>query len=743
MGSAVWLYTLSPIMAQDIGWVKGVVTDGQTGKPLPGAVVVYGAGMGTLTSGDGLYHLRAPAGPLSVSCRFIGYREVIDTVTVPLGDTLRLDFRLFQQVTEMDRVVVSAGRAEQRLSDLTVSMSLIRPGEISATHTSNAQELIGRISGLEVLDGQASIRGGSGFSYGAGSRVLVLIDGLPMLSADAGHVRWHALPFENLEQVEVIKGASSVMYGSSALNGIINFRTKEATTDGVTQFYAEAGMFGKPAREEWIWWNSPRYFSSLSASHSRRYGSTDLSTGVFVQHDLGYRRLNEDHFGRFNLMLRHRNQKVEGLTYGIALNSLHNRKQDFVLWEDAEEGALRQQTVTAQKLHGSSLSVDPFVRLRQNQAVSHDFRSRVQLTRNDYPEDGANNSDGASIYTAYQFLYKPAKVVQFNTGVLHYRSRVLSAFYGDHQAINSALYLQAEITPTERLKMVAGGRVEQFALDQEEGVIIPLFRAGLNYRVGKATFLRTSFGQGFRYPSIAEKFASTTLGSVRIIPNPDVKPESGWNTELALKQGVQSRLFNGVVDLALFYGENQDMIEFVFRNYEEGLGFRATNVEFARIYGIELEFYLISSIGHTPLTWTGGYVYMHPVEVNPHTGKNTDRYLKFRRKHAFNLNLSSSWKRIEATLYTTLRSGILDIDDVFVNPSTREDILPGFYDYWTSHNRGYFLLDIAVAYPLSSQYKISLAVKNLNNTEYMGRPGDIRPHRHLSLRFTGRLPWFD
>ncbi|MCK7529809.1 MAG: hypothetical protein MZV63_01490 [Marinilabiliales bacterium] len=55
-----------------------------------------------------------------------------------------------------------------------------------AAHITDAQELITKTPGIEVLDGQASIRGGSGFSYGVGSRVLALIDGLPMMSADAG-----------------------------------------------------------------------------------------------------------------------------------------------------------------------------------------------------------------------------------------------------------------------------------------------------------------------------------------------------------------------------------------------------------------------------------------------------------------------------------------------------------------------------------------------------------------------------
>ncbi len=141
--------------------------------------------------------------------------------------------------------MVSADRIEKRVAELSVSMNIVKPSVISQNHITEIQELINKTSGIEVLDGQASIRGGSGFSYGAGSRVLALIDGLPMLSADAGNIKWQYLPLENLAQIEIIKGASSVMYGSSALNGIINFRTADADIIPVTQFQHRSGNLRK------------------------------------------------------------------------------------------------------------------------------------------------------------------------------------------------------------------------------------------------------------------------------------------------------------------------------------------------------------------------------------------------------------------------------------------------------------------------------------------------------------------
>ena len=86
-------------------------------------------------------------------------------------------------------------------------------------------DVVGRTPGVTVIDGQANIRGGSGYAYGVGSRVMLLVDNMPLIRGDWGDINWNFVPLENAEQVEVVKGAASVLYGSAALNGVINVRT--------------------------------------------------------------------------------------------------------------------------------------------------------------------------------------------------------------------------------------------------------------------------------------------------------------------------------------------------------------------------------------------------------------------------------------------------------------------------------------------------------------------------------------
>ena len=734
--AAAALSLCSAISGEDVaGYVRGRVSDSNTGEPLPGVYIIYGRNLGTTTDLSGNYLIKADTARLNLIFRFVGYETLNRTIILIPGDTVVLNVVLVMKISEIDQIVISADKTETKVAELTVSMDIVKSSFLSSNHITDAQEMINKIPGIEVMDGQASIRGGSGFSYGAGSRVLALIDGLPVLSADAGNIKWQFLPLENISQIEIIKGASSVLYGSSALNGIINFRTADATNIPVTQFYTEAGIYGKPGNKNWIWWDSPRVFSSATFSHLRKLGKTDFGISGNILIDEGYRRLNGEKLGRISLKIKHYSKKIEGLNYGLNLNSGYNIKKDFVLWEDAETGALKQSPSTAVEFHGTFLAIDPYISFKKSGRFQHDLRMRVQSSLNRLPESEQNNSDAISLYAEYQLWYRLLDFLNLTAGISENYSRVNSNFFGDHSGFNIAGFTQFEIRPLSRLKAVAGLRIESFSLDGINDRVVPILRAGLNYQAADFTFLRASFGQGYRYPSIAEKFASTSLGSIRIIPNPDIISESGWSTELGIKQGVLFGKMTGQADFSIFLLQNSNLIEYMFGLYPEGLGFRATNVEQSRVYGLEIELLLTRSFGAFQTTMTGGYTFMYPVEFNEFTHENTDTYLKYRRKHSGIISLDTKWKKFDLGMNLYIKSKILNIDDVFLTTP----ILPGFDDYWSEHNTGHGLLDGNIGYKINDKFTLSLAVKNITNTEYMGRPGDIQPQRNLSVRFSGKF----
>ena len=115
----------------------------------------------------------------------------------------------------------------------------------------------------------------------------------------------------------------------------------------------------------------------------------------------------------------------------------------------------------------------------------------------------------------------------------------------------------------KRINLSLGARYEQFLLKTSELYEIagdsinsfnaakPVFRAGINYQLAEGTFLRSSWGQGYRFPSIAELFIETEVTSgIYVYQNPELRPESGWSSELAIKQGFKIGSWGGYLDIA-------------------------------------------------------------------------------------------------------------------------------------------------------------------------------------------------
>lgn len=737
-------FTGTVIIAQQ-SFIKGRIFDRETDESLAGVHIIYGKNKGTASDKDGKFLITVEAQSLELKFQFVGYRTEIRRVDIDDGETFQINIAMIEDVMEINDIVITAGKAEQRLSELTVSMNLLKPYMISKNHIIEASEIINMTPGIEIMDGQASIRGGSGYSYGAGSRVLALVNGLPMLSSDAGNIKWATLPLENIAQIEIIKGASSVLYGSSALNGVINFITREAGTEPVTQFSILTGIYDKPKQKNWVWWDSPRMLESASFSHSGQYANTSIEAGARIINDNGYRKLNDERTGRLNLMVKRQSKKYKSLSYGLAVNGAHSSKNDFLLWEDAQSGALKQSESTAMDFKGTSFSADPFITISGDIKNKHELKARYLVNNNRLPDNPNNNSDSYSLFTEYQYTQEFNRIISVVAGISHQQSIINSNFYGDHKGRNIAAYSQFEIKPTNKLKGLAGIRLEKYFLDGKADRLVPIFRTGINYEIASSSFLRFSFGQGYRYPSVAEKFAYTTVGTIKIFPNQEIRPESGWSSEIGLKKGISSKYINGYTDIALFYSQNSDLIEYIFGIYPDpitsigGYGFRPINIQNSRVYGAELEFMLNGNIGSFNTTVRGGYTYMYPVEYNAVSNDNTGDYLKYRRKHSANISLSSIYNKLDFGMNFHLKSKVLEIDDVFTNPLTREMVLPGFYDYWTDNHSGHFVIDFQAGYRFSEKYRLSLSVKNLTNTEYMGRPGDIMPQRYYSIQFSGNL----
>ncbi|MDA9817355.1 TonB-dependent receptor [bacterium] len=244
-----WLVCL-PLIA--FAQISGVVQDLNSGEPIIGAKVFASDGNKTLTDFDGAFSLSCKSFPVTLVTKMLQYTND-STVLNSAGE---VTIKLGEPVTDLQMVVVSAGRRKQAIEEVPVSIEIIKPELIDNKGITSLDQAVEQTPGVSTFDGQVSIRGGSGFSYGAGSRVLLLWNGMPLLSGYAGDTQWNAIPMEQAAQIEVMKGASSVLYGSGALNGIIAIREREPGTTPVTKLKVQYGIYDNPRRASLRWWDT-------------------------------------------------------------------------------------------------------------------------------------------------------------------------------------------------------------------------------------------------------------------------------------------------------------------------------------------------------------------------------------------------------------------------------------------------------------------------------------------------------
>ena len=321
----IYFFYSSATFGQKI-MLSGRVAGADNHEPLTGATVTAGKNLGAITDENGFYKLDLPEGFYSVSFTYVGFLKQSIQVDADSGKNVTLNAELQPDNKELNLVVVSASKYERKITDETVSMEVLKPDFVLNGNNRSADEALARVPGVNFVDDQVNIRGGSGFSYGAGSRVLVLVDGIPQLTADANDVKWEFLPIEITNQMEVIKGASSVLYGSSALNGVIDFRTAYPTSTPETNFSAYGGFYQNPSDKRMIWWeNKQPYFSGAYFSHKQKYGPFDLVLGGNLYSDESFRQGEYSQRIRLNANTRYRFKNIPGLSAGINTNYMYYR----------------------------------------------------------------------------------------------------------------------------------------------------------------------------------------------------------------------------------------------------------------------------------------------------------------------------------------------------------------------------------------------------------------------------------
>lgn len=793
------VYSSFNFFAQE-GNLFGRVTDRQ-GEPLIGATVIF---KGDVTRGatvdfEGNYTLNLPLGNQRLVCRFTN--KVTDTFTVVITENNFTEYNVvlmdFYEVTEFEGVDILIGKFDKRPEDITVSVEVIKPEIIENKNTRSVETILDQTPGLNILDGEPQIRGGSGFTFGVGSKVAVIVDDMPMLSGDAGRPEWGFIPVENIKQIEVVKGAGSVLAGSSALSGAIHIRTKYPTAKPLTKVNLYSGFYSEPKSEDQVWWTDAPMIAGVNFLHSRIIGQWDVVLGGNLNYDHGYigppvqdafieqsfpdtisnftNRQMSSKRARVNFNLRRRSIKNRGLSYGLNGNVMKSQSPLIFAWLNDSSGLFQGYPGATFLQEQTLFNLDPFIHLNLESGSKHKLRGRLLSANNQITGNQSNQS--LVLFGDYQFqrVYSSLSDLEFIGGLSgQYTDSYAEMYAGsgtpDNTMLNVSGYAQLEKKFYKILNLSIGGRVEYFALNDTVTDIQPVFRAGGSLKVHQETYVRMSFGQGYRFPTITERFIQTGIGNFGVFPNPELNPEYSTNSEVGVKQGIKLGKIYGYFDLAAFWQEYDNTIEYLFGFWDSsspvGAGFKFLNTGRSRVLGVDISFSGQAKINtNNRINFISGYNYILPKTLNPDLIYTVDSHpvnprsysynssslhpeqqiLKYRFLHNVKADVEWEHKKKFALGFSAkyfskmenLDAVIEEFEESTAVINTIQNIR--YMDYFRANQKGNWILDARISYAMNEKHKAAVIASNLLNNTYSLRPLRIEQLRTVMLQYTLKL----
>lgn len=758
--------------------INGVLVDKGTNMPAIGVEITTSEGQTTFSGTQGEFTFDVKSFPVTLRFESDDYQS--DSLKVFSAGAVK--FPLKPQTSQnLENVVVTASRRGQKVEEVPISMEVLKPTLIDNKGITNIEQALDQTPGVYSMDGQISIRGGSGFSYGAGSRVLLLWNDIPMISADAGDAKWNTVPMELSSKIEVIKGASSVLYGSGALNGIIAVSEIIPTEKPYYRAKLQAGIYDKPQRAS-LQRNKTLMFQLAEFAHGQKKGNFFYNIALNLFNDQGYREGEIEKRARITGSFGYNFPKVRGLQVGLGYSLHFQQVGNFLIWE-SDSLAYRPQGGADISVPGSSLSVmngmrlmiDPYLKYVGKNKMKHSLKTRFYSVNNQSVSNSSQSSLGNTYYVDYLMQKDFGHDFNLSAGATYTRTQVFSNLYGDHHSDNAAMYAQLD-KKLGRFTLTGGMRVEYFKQDSSpidsymylgkdssfQMPVYPIFRVAVTYKATESTTIRASFGQGVRYPATSERFVSTSVGALNLFPNPNLKREEGYAGEIGVKQVFKIGSWKGMLDLAGFINQYKNMTEFTFGVWNpdnitlsldpnsEGyfikwIGFRAENAEEARILGGELSFASEGKIGEVTLRTLVGYTYLNPVSLNKDSSyrsnfsDTTTNLLKYRFNHMAKADVEVEYRKFSVGFSLRYNSYMKNIDRIFEDGLLGIEILKGLKSYRREHHTGAIVFDARIGYEINEHFRVGLMVNNLLNAEYMGRPGDIQAPRsfmaQLQLKF--------
>ncbi len=491
----LFLISITPlrVMAGEYTVSGQVITN--DGKPLPYAYIsVAGKAYATQADKDGRFTLQLPEGSYSITAHLLGYKS--DVKEVNAGNAMGLSFVLDEDLINLNTLTVTGTRTPRLLSKTPVVTQIITRDEIQKTDATNLKDVLTEeIPGLEFtysMDQQVSLS----MSGLGGQSILILVDGERLAGETLDNADYLRLNTDDIERIEIIKGAASALYGSNSVGAVMNIITRRP-------------------KESWST-NVNTHFGAHS--EQRHGGSVGFKTGAFTSltnvQTNGidtYTIKDREGDGRTTVYGNRQWNFKEKLTYQIDRNNLltgragyyfhqrdysdykKNRARDFT-------GGLRWQSKLGERDRlDVSYTFDRYDKSDYYTTLKKDFldyKNVQNSLRALYTHDfscGVTWIVGGDAMSDYLMSY------QFDEN-------------GSHSQYTADVFTQGEWKIDEHWNLVGGLRADW--LSKSAWNVSPKVTA--MYTVGNLN-IRASYSRGFRAPTLKEKYMNFDMGSIFMI----------------------------------------------------------------------------------------------------------------------------------------------------------------------------------------------------------------------------------
>lgn len=616
--------------------VSGTVVD-ENNESLPGTTVTVKElpALGATTDNRGAYSLTLPdAKEYTLQVSYIGY--LTQTRKVAAGSkNVREDFRLKEDAIGMETVVVTGTRTPKLLKDAPIVTRVITADDIKKVDATHIGDLLqAELPGIEfsyAMNQQTSLNM-QGFG---GNAVLFLVDGERLAGETLDNIDYDRLNMDNVERIEIVKGAASSLYGSNAVGGVVNIISKVSTEPWSVNLNARYGAYDNQRYGGSIGFNAGKFNSMTNIQHTSVDTIPMKSDGDFkkvyasktwnVKERLVY--THNDHLkltARAGYFFRERDQMNNG--------SARDRYRDF-------SGGLKGNYVFDKK---SDLE------------VGYTFD---QYDKSDYmPQTGRDVRDYSNVQHSVRAFYNHTFVDKhtLTVGGDYMRDYLMSYQFEDngskHQYTVDA-FAQFDMNLTDRLNIIAGLRYDYYSDANVENTSSKL---GIMYKVGDCS-LRASYAGGFRAPTLKEMYMNFDMASIFMIyGNPNLKPETSQNYSLS------AEYMKGRYNLTVtgFYNMVDNRISTVWSDALKGQFY--TNISQVKISGLDANASVRYPCG---ISARLSYAYTHEhikkgepyiSTTRPHTATARVEYDRKWKNYAFNIALNGRYlSKVDTEQYTS------------------------------------------------------------------------------------------